>query len=90
MQELKKPQDNQQREFEFLHAELPTGLTFSAIALMATYPGKKKAQYSECRKAYDAALRFLPGSGLAPDQEAEIKIRLEELKGELQLLGEAV
>ena len=90
MHELKKPQDNQQREFDFLHAELLTGLTFSAIALTATYPGKKKRNTVNARKAYDAVLRFLPGSGLAPDQEAEIKIRLEELRGELQLLGETV
>ena len=86
----KKPQDHQQHDFEFLHAEVLTGLTFSGIALGAAHEDKKTRNRINARKAYDTLLHFLPGTSLAPDQEAEINSKLKELRGELQLLGEAV
>ncbi|MBV9342973.1 MAG: hypothetical protein JO159_19070 [Acidobacteria bacterium] len=89
MHEIKKTQDQQQHEFEFLHAEVLTGLTFSGIALQASHE-HKKSRKRNAKQAYDALLGFLPGTILTPDQEADIKSKLAELKGELRLLGEAV
>ena len=90
MHEIKKSQDHQQHEFEFLHTEVLTGLPFSGVALGAAYEDKKTRNRINARKAYDTLLRFLPGASLAPDQEAEINSKLNELRGELRLLGEAV
>jgi hypothetical protein len=75
MQELKKPQDNQQREFEFLHAELPTGLTFSAIALTATYPGKKK------RNTVNAGKPMTPRCGSSPGPASHLTKRQRSISG---------
>lgn len=74
----------------FLRTELLTGLTLSGIALRTTHVEKRRRNRANAKKAYEAVLRFLPGTQVPPDQEDEIRIKLEELKGELQRLGETV
>jgi predicted mannosyl-3-phosphoglycerate phosphatase (HAD superfamily) len=75
---------------DFLRAELRTGLTLSEIALAATHAKKRNRNRVNARKAYDAVLRFLPGTDLAPDENIEINTKLEKLRRKLQLLDEVV
>ena len=77
-------------EIAFLRTELLTGLTLSRIALSTNHTEKRSRKRANAKKAYDTVIRFLPGTNLAPDQEVELKSMLEELKWELQLLGEAI
>jgi len=65
-------------------------LTLSRIALSTNHTEKRTRNRVNAKKAYDAVIRFLPGTNLLPDQEVEIRSLLEELKWELRLLGEAI
>ena len=89
MDEIPKPDINRP-EVDFLRAELLTGRTLSNIALRTTNEEKRTRNQANARKAYDAILRFLPGSNLDGEQAAEIQSKLEELKSDLRLLGEQI
>ena len=89
MDEIPKP-DKNRPDVDFLRAELLTGRTLSHIALRSMNEEKRIRNQANARKAYDAILRFLPGSNLDVEQAAEIKSKLEELKSDLRLLGEQI
>ena len=76
-------------EIEFLRAELLTGLTLSKIA-RSSDGDKRERNRVNARKAYDSILRFMPKSDLLGEELDEIKSKLELLRAELRLLGEAI
>ena len=78
IQQIKKPHEYQQHELEFLHAELLTGLAFSGLARTATHPDKNRNRVNAGRLAIPSAP--YPKHGLEPEREAEIKIKLNELR----------
>ena len=90
MNEEPKTSFPKSHEIAFLRTELHTGLTLSRIALSKNHTEKRSRNRANAKKAYDAVIRFLPGTNLAPDQEVEIRNMLEELKVELRLLGETI
>ncbi|PYV69661.1 MAG: hypothetical protein DMG96_33370 [Acidobacteria bacterium] len=77
-------------EIDFLRSELSTGLTLTGIAQDSRDRARADRNRANARKAYDAVLRFAPKVGLSPDETAEIKSKLAQLRSELQRLGEEV
>ena len=77
-------------EIDFLHSELRTGLTLTGIALDSRDQARADRNRANARKAYDAVLRFAPKVGLSPDETNEINAKLEQLRSQLQHLGEEV
>ena len=77
-------------EIEFLRAELLTGLTLSKIAREARHDDKRERNRLNARKAYDSILRFMPKVDIVSEDLMDIRSKLEQLRSELQLLGEAV
>ena len=77
-----------QSTVHFLRAEIRTGLTFLHVAQSATRSDKINRNRANARKAYDCATHFLPAATLSADEIQEIKAGLEELRFELQSLGE--
>ena len=86
--------DFHQSGFQFVNAELDTGLTFVRIALGAK-KGRKASDKVErnrinARKAYDSALHFLSATSLNADEARMINEKIVALKSGLEKLGEAV
>ena len=77
-------------EVDFLRSELQTGLTLTKIASDATWRAKTERNRANARKAYDAVLRFSPRVSLSQDEKSEIKIKLDQLRTQLKMLGEEV
>jgi len=77
-------------EIEFLRAEALTGLTFSKIALGSRHPEKTDRNRAKARKAYDTLLRFMPQHNATSEAWVEIRVKVAELKSNLQQLGEEV
>ena len=77
-------------DFDFLRAELHTGMTFCRLARGSHDELKKNRNRANARKAYEAIVHFARGANLLPDQESEIRTGLEALKAELQQLGEEI
>ena len=77
-------------EVEFLRSELHTGLTLTRIALDASNRDKTDRNSANARKAYDAVLRFIPKVSLSNDETTELRTKLDQLKAELQMLGEEI
>jgi len=74
----------------FLRSELHTGFTLTGIARDSRDRARAERNRANARKAYDAVLRFAPKAGLSPDETAEIKSKLAQLRSELQHLGEEI
>lgn len=74
----------------FLRAELFAGMTRANIAQNTLDESKKQRNRVEARKAYDAILRFLPGTFLSQEENEQIDSGLKDLKFALRLLGEEV
>ena len=75
---------------EFLGTELRAGITRANIAKNTSDESKKQRNRQEARKAYDAVLRFLPGTFLSQEEKEEIDSKLTELKFALRSLGDEV
>ncbi len=75
-------------ELAFLRAELVVAATMCNIALAESQSARKNRHRANARKAYDAVQHFLPRVMLTPEEAAEIKTKLLELKSKLQLLGD--
>ena len=73
----------------FLHAELDTGLTFASVASKARYEDKMTRNRASARKAYDATVIYMGRVAISDTEAAEIQEKLNQLKRELQQLGEA-
>lgn len=71
---------------DFLLADLNTGLAVLRIAL-ATDPGSRNRQFDNAFKVYRTVVQLLPKFVLAPHEESEIKIKLEDLRGALEGAG---
>ncbi len=54
-------------DFDFLRAELRTGMTFSRLARSSRDVRKKGRNCANARKAYDVAVHFARGVNLLPD-----------------------
>jgi len=76
------------REIQFIRAEVLTGLTFAKIALGSRHQEKTDRNRANARKAYDTLLRFMPRDNATPGAWEEIRAQVEELKSHLQQLGE--
>jgi hypothetical protein len=74
----------------FIHTELETGLTLAKVASTANNQDKIDRNRANARKAYDTALEYMARIGLPSKESAEIQRKLEELKRELQQLGESI
>jgi len=77
-------------EIEFLRAELLTGLTLSKIAREARHEEKRNRNRLNARKAYDSILHFMQKANVGSEELNDIRSKLEQLRSELRLLGEAV
>ena len=77
-------------EIEFLRTELATGLTLCKIAREASHEDKRERNRLNARKAYDSILHFMPKADIVSEEWNDIRSRLEQLRSELRLLGEAV
>ena len=77
-------------EGDFLRSELRTGFTLTGIARDSRDRARAERNRANARKAYDAVLRFVPRVALSPDETNEINAKLEQLRSELQRLGEEV
>lgn len=77
-------------ENQFLRAELRAGLTFSRIALRSKQESKVERNRVNARKAYEALLRFIPGTKLSEESAREINSEMAQLKADLRQLGEDV
>ena len=75
---------------DFLRTELRTGLTLTRLAFRASQPDKSSRTRAHARRAYDTVVRFTPKVSLSPDETKEVKTKLERLRSELKLLGEAI
>jgi hypothetical protein len=82
--------DFHQSGFQFVNAELDTGLTFARIALGAKGPNKVERNRMNARKAYDSALHFLPSTSLSTDEAGAIKEKISVLEAALTKLGEVL
>lgn len=72
----------------FLRTELSTGMTFTRVAQSATRASKRERNQYNARKAYDSVVHFLPTARLTSDEVAEVQNKMEELRFQLQSLGE--
>ena len=72
----------------FIQAELDTGLTFARVAASAKYENRRERNLANARKAYDTALDFMSRSAFPNAESAELQDKSNELKRELQRLGE--
>ena len=77
-------------DIKFLRAELVTGLTLCKIAREASHEDKRERNRLNARKAYDSILRFMPKADIVSEELNDIRLRLEQLRSELRLLGEAI
>jgi hypothetical protein len=77
-------------EIDFLRSELSTGLTLTGIAQDSRDQARRNRNRTNARKAYDAVKRFVPRVPLLPDEIGEINSKLEQLRSNLQRLGEEV
>ena len=77
-------------EVDFLRSELQTGLTLTKIALDASRGDRTSRNRVNARKAYDAVVRFTPKVSLSESETNEIKSKLDQLRTQLQLLGEEI
>ena len=82
--------DFHQSGFQFVNAELDTGLTFARIALGAKGPNKIDRNRMNARKAYDSAMHFLPTTSLSADESRTIKEKTSALEAALTKLGEVL
>lgn len=78
------------REIEFIRAEVLTGLTFAKIALGSRHQDKIDRNRVNARKAYDTLLRFMPRDNVTTEEWDEVRAKIAELKTQLQRLGEKV
>lgn len=72
---------------DFLRADLDTGLTFLKIACTTTYPDGRARNFAKALLAYRTVLRFLPRVTPSPDEQLEIRAKLEELRLRLEGAG---
>jgi len=77
-------------EVDFIRAELRTGLTLTKMALHPGLRRKSTTTTASARKAYDTVMRFMPKVSLSHAESKEVKAKLDQLRSELKLLGEAV
>ena len=82
--------DYQQSGFQFVNAELDTGLTVGRIALGAKGHNKIDRNRVNARKAYDSALHFLATTSLSSEEEHMIKEKISSLQAVLTKLGEVL
>lgn len=82
--------DFHQTGFQFVNAELDTGLTFARIALGAKGRDKVERNRVNARKAYDSAMHFLPSTSLSADEAGPIKEKISALAAALTKLGEVL
>jgi hypothetical protein len=82
--------DYHQSGFQFINAELDTGLTFLRIALGAKGRNKIERNRMNARKAYDSALHFLPSTSLSAEEARMIKEKIASLESGLVKLGEVL
>jgi hypothetical protein len=73
--------------FDFMHAELSTGLTFARVASTAKYANRAARNLANARKAFDTAVSYMARVPLSTTEFAELEGKLAELKQELQQLG---
>jgi hypothetical protein len=82
--------DFHQSGFQFINAELDTGLTFLRIALGAKGSKKIDRNRVNARKAYDSAMHFLPTTSLSVEESLMIKEKIASLESGLVKLGEVL
>jgi hypothetical protein len=73
---------------DFLKVDIETALTFSRIALQSNDPDRKQRNRKNARKGYDTILRFLPKVPLETEDRDYLSTQMQELKANLQNLGE--
>jgi hypothetical protein len=77
-----------QKSADFLKVDVETALTFSEIAIQTFDPAKKQRNRKHARKGYDTILRFMSKVSLGDEDTDFLAERMQELKSNLQNLGE--
>jgi hypothetical protein len=77
-----------QRSADFLKVDVETALTFSTIAMQTYDPARKQRNRKNARKGYDTILRFMSKVPLGEEDAHYLSGRLQQLKSNLQNLGE--
>lgn len=75
---------------EFLKIDLETALTFVKIARQTPDDVRKKRNCRAARRAYETVMRFIPKVELNPQDAQVITLALNQLRSDLEALGEAV
>jgi len=74
---------------DFLKTDLETALTFVKIARQTRDDLRRKRNCRAARKAYDTVAKFVTKVDLSAESVRMVRLRLAELKKELEALGEA-
>ena len=72
----------------FLRAEAETSFVFAKIAADAKDEEKKRRNMGNARTGYEAILYFMSQLALTTDERDEMRIKVEELRRQLEFLGE--
>jgi hypothetical protein len=73
---------------EFLKIDVETALTFSKIAMQSFNVEKKQRNCKNARKGYETIFRLMHKLDLGQDDAHYLSHQLEQLKSNLQSLGE--
>jgi hypothetical protein len=77
-----------QKSADFLKVDIETALTFSNLALQTYDPIRKRRNRVNARKGYDTIVRFMAKVPLVEEDVRYLSNKLEQLKSNLQILGE--
>jgi hypothetical protein len=73
-------------EVRFLRTDVELGLKFSEIALQTTDRNKTNRNRANAQKAYEAVLHLLPKVSLTAEENGVIRVKLTQLKSNLEQL----
>ena len=73
---------------DFLKTDLNTALTFAKIARETDNEVRRKRNCYAARKAYETVVKVLTRIDLKVEELVDVKRGLDQLKGELEALGE--
>ena len=76
--------------FEFLHAQVQTGITFAKLALDAGDNDKKERNIANALAAFQSIMRFRPDVILSDTEQQKLNRGVEELRRKLKQLGQHV